>query len=200
MTSAPDMEQLELSLKRAAAALQRAEVQFMVAGSLACWARGGPEPRKDLDLMVRPEDAERALEALVGAGMRPERPPENWLLKAYDGDLLVDLIFHGMGLPVDDDLFARAERLNVFSIEMLVTSLEDVLITKLLALTEHELDYSALLQITRAVREQVDWREVRGRTQDSPYARAFFSLLTELDIVTGLRAEAPGPHIRVVPG
>ena len=25
--------------------------------------------------------------------MTPERPPEEWLVKAWDGDMLVDLIF-----------------------------------------------------------------------------------------------------------
>ena len=63
------------TLKKATAALRDAEVPFMVGGSLASWARGGPEPQHDLDIMVKPVDAERALEVLVDAGMRPERPP-----------------------------------------------------------------------------------------------------------------------------
>ena len=84
---------IEHALKRAAAALREADVPFLLGGSLASWARGGPETRHDLDLMIKPEDAERALEALAEAGMRPERPPEEWLLKAWDGDVLVDLIF-----------------------------------------------------------------------------------------------------------
>jgi hypothetical protein len=33
------------------------------------------------------------------------------------------------------------------------------------------------------VREQVDWSDVRRRTEDSPYARAFFTLVEELGIV-----------------
>ena len=43
--------------------------------------------------MIRPDDVDRSLEALSGAGMRPERPPEEWLVKAWDGDTLVDLIY-----------------------------------------------------------------------------------------------------------
>ena len=50
-----------------AAALREAGVPFLLGGSLASWARGGPETRHDLDLMIKPEDAERALEALGDA-------------------------------------------------------------------------------------------------------------------------------------
>jgi hypothetical protein len=98
---------LEDSLKKAAAALRRAEVPFLLGGSLASWARGGPETRHDLDLMIKPEDVERAVAALVEAGMRYEDPPEEWLVKAWDGDTLVDLIFFPKGTPVDDALIER---------------------------------------------------------------------------------------------
>src|SRR5687768_10186641 len=95
---------IEHALKRSAAALRDAEIPFLLGGSLASWARGGPETRHDLDLMVRPQDAERALAALVDAGMTAENPPEEWLLKAYDGDVLVDIIFKPCGVEVDDEV------------------------------------------------------------------------------------------------
>ena len=66
---------IEHALKRAAAALRDADIPFLLGGSLASWARGGPETRHDLDLMIRPEDAERALAALgrpaCGRRIRP---------------------------------------------------------------------------------------------------------------------------------
>jgi hypothetical protein len=174
---------IEHALKRAAAALREADVPFLLGGSLASWARGGPETRHDLDLIIKPEDAEKALQALQEAGMRPERPPEEWLLKAWDGDTLVDLIYCPKGLPVDDDLIARGEELSVLGMDIRVMALEDVMATKLMALTEHSLRYESLLQIARALREQIDWPAVRARTQDSPFARAFFVLLEGLGIV-----------------
>jgi hypothetical protein len=97
------------SLRNAAGALKRAEIPFVLGGGLAIWARGGPGTGHDLDLMVRPKDADRALEALGAAGMRTEKPAEGWLYKAWDGDVLVDLIFRPVGEPVDDELFARAD-------------------------------------------------------------------------------------------
>ena len=57
------------SLKRAAAALRDADVSFLLGGVLAVWARGGPETEHDLDFMVKPEDADRALEAFAAAGV-----------------------------------------------------------------------------------------------------------------------------------
>jgi predicted nucleotidyltransferase len=190
---------IEHALKRAAAALREADVPFLLGGSLASWARGGPETRHDLDLIIKPEDAEKALQALQEAGMRPERPPEEWLLKAWDGDTLVDLIYCPKGLPVDDDLIARGEELSVLGMDIRVMALEDVMATKLLALTEHSLRYESLLQIARALREQIDWQAVRARTQDSPFARAFFVLLEGLGIVDETEPQARAQtRVRVV--
>src|SRR5919112_5829864 len=84
---------LEATLKASAAALREAQIPFLLGGSLASWARGGPETRHDLDLMIKQEDVERAVAALTEVGMRAEDPPEEWLVKAWGGDGLVDLIF-----------------------------------------------------------------------------------------------------------
>ena len=165
-----DFERLLDAMKRAAGALQEAGVPFVLGGGLACWARGAPKTEHDVDFLVRPEDAERAQRALADAGMRTETPPEGWLLKAYDGDVLVDLIFHPQGGPVDDDLFERAEDLEVYATRVKVAALEDVLVQKLLALSEQQPDYSSVLEIARAVREQIDWHELRSRTRESAFA------------------------------
>jgi predicted nucleotidyltransferase len=77
----------------------------------------------------------------------------------------------------------RADDLEVQAVAMRVMALEDVLATKLLALDEQDLDLADVLQIARAVREQVDWDAVRGRTADSPYAAAFFTLAEGLGVV-----------------
>jgi Uncharacterised nucleotidyltransferase len=190
--------EIEHALKRAAAALNHAGIPFLLGGSLASWARGGPETRHDLDLMLKPQDVERALEALTEAGMRPERPPEEWLVKAWDGDTLVDLIYCPKGLPMDDDVIARGEVLSVLGMEIRVMALEDVMATKLMALTEHSLRYEGLLQIARALREQIDWHAVRTRTETSPFARAFFVLLEGLEILPGAPPHRSGTTVRVV--
>jgi hypothetical protein len=184
---------IEATLKRAAAALRDAEVPFLLGGSLASWARGGPESRHDLDLMIKPEDLDRAVAALCEAGMRAEDPPEEWLVKAWDGDVLVDVIFAPKGLPMTDDVIARGE-----SMAVLLMALEDVLTTKLMALDEHALRYEVLLQMARALREQIEWARVRDATRDSPFARAFFVMLEGLGVLPAADEPAPRPRVSVV--
>ena len=187
----------EHALKKSAAALREAGIPFLLGGSLASWARGGPETRHDLDLVIRPADAERAVQALVDAGMRAEDPPEEWLTKAYDGETLVDLIFSPKGMLVDDALMARGEVMSVLGMEMRVMALEDVLVTKLMALDEHSLRYESLLPIARALRERVDWADVRARTSESIWARAFFVMLEGLGILPEANPSIGGHETRV---
>lgn len=170
--------------KRAGAALREAEVPFILAGGLAAWARGGPPTEHDVDLCVRAEDAERAAQALEQAGMKIEDPPEEWLVKAFDGDVMIDLIFEPEGNPVDDAMFERADDMPVQSATMRVMAVDDILVTKLLALTEHHLDYDGLLELARPLREQIDWETVRKRTEHTPFARAFFTMAEGLGLVT----------------
>lgn len=177
-------QEIRETLKRAAGALHDAEVPFLLGGGMAIWARGGPATSHDLDFMVQPKDAERALEALDTAGMRTEKPPEGWLYKAWDGDVLVDLIFAPVGEHVDEAMFARGEELEVNAVPMLVMSIEDVMVLKLKALDEHDLDYERPLEFARSLRERIDWQDVRERTNGSPFASAFFALVEELGIVS----------------
>ena len=176
------------ALKRAAGPLRDADIPFALGGGLACWARGAHESDHDVDLFLRPEDAERAAQVLAEAGMRIERPAEGWLFKAYDGDVYVDLIFEPSSGPVDDDVFARADELVVRSVPMKVASATDVLANKLLALTEQEPDYGDVLELARALREQIDWTRLRALTEESPFARAFFTLVEGLQLVDEPRA------------
>lgn len=175
-------EELIASLKRAVAALDERDVPYLLGGGLGCWARGGPPSSNDIDLMIKREDAERAQEALAEAGMRPETPPEQWLLKAWDGEILVDLIFEPSGMRIDDEVLARGDELSVMAMRTRVMDLDDILITKLMALDEHSADYGDLILITRSLREQIDWGRLREETASSPFAVAFFALADGLEI------------------
>ena len=189
------------ALKLAVATLRDAHIPFALGGSLAAWARGGPEPQNDLDLMVKPDHAEAALKALAGAGMRVERPPEEWLFKAWHDEVLIDLIFYPSGVELTDEVFARGETMSVMALTTPVMALEDVLVTMLYALDEHALDYSRLLAITRALREQINWTALARRASGSPYAKAFITLVRELGIAPELErtpeARAGEAHTRV---
>ena len=175
-------EKILASLKRSAAALRDAGIPFAVGGGLAFYAYGGDPSDHDVDLMLREEDAAKAQQVLVDAGMRPEDPPEEWLLKVYDGDVLVDLIFAPEGLPITDEVLARSEERAVEAMHMPVLDLEDTMVTRLLAFNERSMDVVGMISIVRALREQVDWAAVRRRTASSPFASAFLDLVQRLGI------------------
>ena len=179
----PDFEEMLPTMKKAAGALRDADVPFLLTGGLAAWARGGPESDHDVDFLVKREDADRALDVLEKAGMRPDRPPEGWLYKAWDGDVFIDLIFHPTGMEVTDETIERGNDMQVHATPMRVAALEDILVTKLLSINDQQLDYGSVVEMTRAVREQVNWDDVRRRTAESPYAKAFFTLVEELGVV-----------------
>jgi predicted nucleotidyltransferase len=183
----PPFEEMLETLKKISGILREAEVPFLLGGGVASWARGGPESDHDLDLMLTQPDADRALQVLAEAGLRTEKPPEGWLYKVYDGDVMVDLIFEPSGQPIDEGVFQRAEDLDVGAVPMQVMALEDLFVTKLNALREHALDYESLVEMARALREQVDWKDVRRRTEESPFAAAFFALIEGLGITETTR-------------
>ena len=53
---------------------------------------------------------------------------------------------------------------------------------KLCSFDEHYMDFTGVLQVARALREQIDWEEVWRRTERSPYATTFRHLLRELGV------------------
>jgi hypothetical protein len=171
------------ALKVVAASLREAKVPFALAGGLAAWAHGGPPTEHDIDLMIRESDADAALAVLRDAGLRVEHPPEGWLVKAWFDDVLIDLIYGPRGMIIDDEFLDRCPELSVAAVDMRVIPLDDLLVGKLLALTEHHLDFAAPLEWARAIREQVDWAVVAERTAESPFARTFLTMLKELEVI-----------------
>ncbi|WP_330272771.1 nucleotidyltransferase family protein [Lentzea sp. NBC_00516] len=187
-------DELLRTLVKVANALRGAEIPFALTGGCAGYARGGPASEHDVDLLVRPEDATEAVRVLVKRGLRAAEPPEDWLLKVYDGDSLVDLLFRPNERLVTDEILAMAEEMPVGSVMLPVMPATFVLSSKLLVLDGHRCDFSELLPFARALREQIDWEQVREETKDSPYAEAFLVLIERLDII------GRGHEFRAVPG
>lgn len=180
----PTFEEMVDAMKDAVAVLQEHEIPFVLGGGLSGWARGGPRSEHDVDLLILEEDADRALEAFGEAGMQTERPPEGWLVKAWHPNgTLVDLIYSPAGGPVTRESIECAPVVEVMALRVRVSSLEDLMTSKLLALNEQEPSFAGVLELARALREQVGWNDVRARTEASPFARAFFTLVEGLGIV-----------------
>ncbi|RFS83782.1 hypothetical protein D0T12_21375 [Actinomadura spongiicola] len=176
-------EGLLSSLKRAAAALRDAGVEYALAGGFAAYAHGAAVSTHDVDFVVRERDVPAALDALAGAGMRHLESPENWLEKACDGEQPIDLIHTPSGRPVDGELLGRAEEMTVGAVRMPVLPATELVIMRLLAFTETTCDFSGFLHVSRALREQVDWPRVAAETAESPYAYAYLTLLARLGVI-----------------
>jgi hypothetical protein len=178
------------AMLRSAKILADAGFDFALAGGLAAWVHGAGESRHDVDFIVTEADAEAALDVLRRAGLRTGHPPEDWLVKAWDGDTLIDLIFRPRGFPGTEELIAAAPEHDVCGQTMRVMRPEDILVTKLLALSDVYMDYSSVIEPARHLSSKVDWDEVRHRTAGSPYVAAFFTLADGLGLC-GRHPEEP---------
>jgi hypothetical protein len=178
-----DRDEIRDLLKRTAVALKEGDVPFALCGGYAAWVRGAPEPDHDADFLVPEAESERAAKVLADAGLEVQDPPEDWLTKVVSGNSFVDVLWRTCGHPVETDLIARAESLPVLSVHMPVLQATDIVVTKLMALDEHYCDFSRMLPVARALREQVDWSEVGTAVAGNDFAVVFLDLLDRLGVV-----------------
>jgi hypothetical protein len=176
-----EREALQTALKRVAIALKESGVPFALAGGYAAWVHGAPEPEHDVDFLIRESDAEAAREHLRARGIEVLEPVEDWLFKARVDEVVVDLLFRGQGLD-PDGMLKSAETISVLSVRMPVLAATDVTVEKLLALDEHYCDLGTVLPTLRALREQVDWVDLRSRVAGYPFAEAVVFLADRLEI------------------
>jgi hypothetical protein len=170
------------TLKRAAAILRRAGISFALAGGGAAYARGAGPPENGVDFVLLESDIGKAAAAMDAGGMQVENPPEDWLIRAYDGDQVINLIFMLADRPVSPELLDRAGELEVAATRMPVMDASDLVISWLQTFSEHQADFAATLTWVRPLREQVDWHRLQAETADSPFACAFLVLLARLGV------------------
>jgi hypothetical protein len=179
-----DQQPLIATLKRAAYQLKDDEVPFCLAGGFAVYARGGDSVDHDIDFLIKEEDADRALASLAKAGFRGEVPPEGWLVKAYEDDRLIDLIYMPVQRPVTDSTLADTDEIAVNACHMPVLSATELMIHKMLTWSAHYCDFARGLPVARSLREQIDWVRVFRETDQSPYAHAFLVLIDQLGVMS----------------
>ncbi|MBM2618707.1 nucleotidyltransferase [Actinoplanes sp. LDG1-06] len=176
-------EGLAGTLKKVASTLKSAGIPFALGGSFAVYAHGGHSSDHDVDFLLREQDKDQALAELAKVGFRTEQPPEDWLVKVYDEDRMVDLIYRPVETPVTDVTLNDTEQISVEAIYMPVLSATQLMVHKLLSYSQHYCDFATGLPVARSLREQIDWPRVRRETEKSPYAEAFLILLDRLDVV-----------------
>jgi hypothetical protein len=147
-------------LGEATTTLDRSGIPHVVFGSIALKALGRPRPGvpdEDIDLMIRPPDADPALRALEDEGFVVEETDPSWLNKATRAGVTVDLIFRTAGeMHLDDQMLSRAVPHHVDGTAVRLIPAEDLAVMKAVLYEEHRpFDwFDALALISRP---DLDW-------------------------------------------
>jgi hypothetical protein len=150
-------------------ALTSASVEFMVGGAYALRVLAGIErDTKDFDLMLRPRDVERALEAARSAGFRADYAFTHWIAKVHLGDHFVDLIYRaGNGLcDVDDQWFTNAPHAEVLGRPVRVCPAEEMMWQKSFIMERERFDGADILHLLRRRAASLDWPRLLARFGD----------------------------------
>ena len=156
-------------LDRVVEVLSRHGFPFAAIGGIASIAWGRPRwdpSTADVDLLVRPQDAPAAQEALVEDGFRVvPTQDDHWLLRVERDGIGVDLVFRTAGdVYLDDEMVERIAVQEVEGVRLPVLSAEDLLVNKALAFSEQTPTYwaEALAILPRV---DLDWDYVVRRAR-----------------------------------
>jgi predicted nucleotidyltransferase len=177
--SSADLETMARVLADAVGALEREGVPYLAIGGIASSLLGRPRCTSDVDLLVAPEHAPRALAALAGAGFATEETNPHWLFKAFRDDILVDLLFRSSGgVYLDAEMLERARTLAFRGVPVRVIPPEDLIVIKAIAHDEetprHWWDALAVLCAS-----DLDWSYLARRARKAPKRVASFLLYAQ---------------------
>ena len=200
--------------RRSVAALQAANVPFLIGGAYVVEAFAGVSRRtKDFDLYIRPRHVRAAMDALAGAGYKAEMTFPHWLAKAARGRDCVDLIFRaGNGLcEVDDSWFERAHDDELLGLRVKLCAPEEMIWMKAYIMERERFDGADIAHILRRCAVELDWPHLVRRFGLDwrvllshlilfgyiyPSERHRIPVAVMDDLITRLRNEAstPGPN------
>ena len=153
-------------LKKAVGVLRQADIPFALAGSMACWALGGPPSRHDVDLAIKhPTPSGRSRRWRRPGSRSSIRRRAGWSRRGWMTSWSTSSGRRWVWRSRTRCCRRRDGQRRGMAVPALAPT--DVLTSKLLALNEGHLDFEGLLAIVRGVREQVDWLELRRRTEDA---------------------------------
>jgi hypothetical protein len=145
-------------------ALEAAQIPFVLHGAMGLAAYTGRwRNTKDVDVIVRERDRERAIEALHRAGFADyfEREPydRSWIFRGCKEAGIFDVIW---ALPnhrveIDDAWFERARPLQLRGRSLQAAPPEEIMRVKLYVLQRGRCDWPDVLNILAATVERLDW-------------------------------------------
>ncbi len=156
-------------------ALESQSIPFALIGGIAASGLGRPRSTHDIDIFVRPEDADAALEALGKGGFEIEKTDPRWLYKGWMEDQMVDIIFKSQGdIYFDNEMSSHARKIHFHGRDIPAVAPEDLLIIKAAVHAEvgphHWHDALAILS-----HANLDWQYLMRRARRA--ARRVLALL-----------------------
>lgn len=170
-----DLITLNRTLLAAIEAVEESDIPYALIGGVAVKEMGRPRVTHDIDLFVRPDDADHILTVLEAKGFHIERRDPFWLYKAWREEVLVDIIFKSSGdIYFDEEVRSHVRRIPYQDRFINAISPEDFIIIKSAA---HQEDnphhwHDALAVITQG---NLNWDYLLKRAKHAP--RRVLSLL-----------------------
>ncbi|HXF35974.1 MAG TPA: nucleotidyltransferase [Actinomycetota bacterium] len=172
----PDRPELMEVVDRLLAVLARVDVPYVFIGGIASMLLGRRRWIRDVDVLVRIEDARRVLEALAADGFEIEETHPHWLYKAALARVTVDVIFRSTrDVMLDDEMLDRTVWRELDGRRIPLAPPEDVIVMKAIATDEDTARYwyDALAIIGHS---ELDWDYLLDRAHQHG-ARRVLSLL-----------------------
>lgn len=143
-------------------------IPYALIGGIAVKELGRPRVTHDIDVFVRPDDADTLLNILKDKGFEIERRDPFWLYKAWKGEVLVDVIFRSCGdIYFEEEVRSHVRRIPYYGRSINAISPEDFIVIKSAA---HQEDnphhwHDALAVLTQG---NIDWDYLLKRARHSP--------------------------------
>ena len=146
-------------------ALEAAGVPYLVHGALAlgCYT-GHWRNTKDVDVIVRPEDRERAIDALQRAGFvdyfERESYDRSWIFRGFKEDVIFDVIWDlpNHRVAIDAAWFERAQPFWLRGRLLAAVPAEELIRVKLYVLQRERCDWVDVLNVLAGTVHRLDWR------------------------------------------
>jgi predicted nucleotidyltransferase len=170
-----DLLSLEKILFETIDIIEKSHIPYALIGGVAVKNLGRPRITHDIDLFVRPDDAQRILNVLESNGFTSQQRDPFWLFKAWKENILVDIIFKSSGdIYFDEEVQTHVRRCPYLGRWVNSISPEDFLIIKAAAHQEHNPHHwhDALAVLKQG---NLDWDYLLRRSKHAP--RRILSLL-----------------------
>ena len=170
-----DLSKIITTLFAAIEALEEKNVPYALIGGIAVKELGRPRITHDIDIFVKPDDANYVLTVLQEKGFAIEKRDPFWLFKGWRDEVLVDIIFRSCGdIYFEEEVRSHVRRIPCYGRFINAISPEDFIVIKSAA---HQEDnphhwHDALAVLTQG---NLDWEYLIRRSRFAP--RRVLSLL-----------------------